>query len=140
MAVGGSFGGIVLSLVCAQFTLLNIFNDFCGWIRFWWCYRVTWYEVLLANCIINILLGKWKTVVGFICFRFLSDFYILILSLRKKRSLSFFVNLITCNLFWASFVLLFFNSSTNIFCFSRSSLFLSNLFCFFFARVFWIWI
>ena len=55
----------------------------------------------------------------------------MILSLRKILSLKFFVNLITCNLFWASVVLLFFNSSTTIFCFSRSSLFLSNPFWFF---------
>ena len=35
---------------------------------------------------------------------------------------------------WASVVLLFFNSSTNIFCFWRSLLFLSNLFFFFCLR------
>ena len=49
------------------------------------------------------------------------------LSLQIPPFWKFSANLINCNLFWASIKCSFSNSSSKIFCFSRSSFFLSNL-------------
>ena len=50
-----------------------------------------------------------------------------LLSLQILPFSKFSANLINCNLFWASIKCSFSSSSSKIFCFSRSSFFLSNL-------------
>ena len=124
---GGNFGAILLSLLCALITLLMLsvtlvieldFDDVAKLLGMGSFSLIS----LTIFCLVN---GKLLVALPSCVFDMPSKSRLL--SLQILLLSKFSANLINCNLFWASFWASFSSSSSKIFYFSRSSLFLSNL-------------